>query len=168
MIIIQHEVVSQIVLFCFETLPSRKECWNLTKQLTFDFLSGFYLFSQVLGQVKKWFILESHEMIRILHVAGWLMVLILLCVIYWQGGVLRLMKSGSISSIFNCSGLFLQAYKQVKERLILEMHEMIRLSFLCAVFFSFLGILVDRKGFSILRIFRYFRVLPQAFCQFKN
>ena len=107
-------------------------------------------------------------MIRILHVAVGLMVLIFLCVIYRQGGVLRLMKSGSISSIFNCSGLFLQAYKQVKERLILEMHEMITLSFLCAVFFSFLGILVDRKGFSILRIFRYFRVLPQAFCQFKN
>lgn len=104
-------------------------------------------------------------MIRILHVAVGLMVLIFLCVIYRQGGVLRLMKSGSISSIFNCSGLFLQAYKQVKERLILEMHEMIRLS---SVFFSFLGILVDRKGFSILGIFRYFRVLPQAFCQFKN
>ena len=141
---------------------------KLNKTAHFRFFKWFYLFSQVLGQVKKWFILESHEMIRILHVAVGLMVLIFLCVIYRQGGVLRLMKSGSISSIFNCSGLFLQAYKQVKERLILEMHEMIRLSFLCAVFFSFLGILVDRKGFSVLRIFRYFRVLPQAFCQFKK
>ena len=75
-------------------------------------------------------------MIRILHVAVGLMVLIFLCVIYRQGGVLRLMKSGSISSIFNCSDLFLQAFRQFKERLILEMHEMIGLSFFVGSFFS--------------------------------
>ena len=54
--------------------------------------SRFEFFPQVFRQVKECLMLQTHEMIKVLHVVACPIVLILFYDRYWQGGVLKLMK----------------------------------------------------------------------------
>ena len=50
-------------------------------------------FFQVFLEVKKFLILELHEMIRVSHVVAWSIIFILLCDLSRHRGVLKLMKN---------------------------------------------------------------------------
>ena len=116
-------------------------------------------FPQAFRQVKECLILELHEMIRVLH-AGWYPIaFVLFYGQYWQEGVLKLMESGHIFSIFSHFGYFPQVLCQVKEWLILELHEMIRLLRVVAfpiVFILFYGRNWQEGVFKVMKNDHFF------------
>ena len=67
-------------------------------------------------------------MIRVLRVAVCLVVFILLCDLGRPVGVLILIKNVHFFNIFSRLGRFIQVFGQLKEWLILELHNMIKLA----------------------------------------
>ena len=70
-----------------------EECSNLRKMIISGTFSRLGPFSQVLGQVKEWDILELHEMMKVSHLVGCPMVFNLLYDLSQQAGVLKLTKN---------------------------------------------------------------------------
>ena len=81
-------------------------------------------FSQVAIKVKKWLILEVHEMIGVLHLVACPMVFNLLCGRVHQGGMLKLVKNDYFLVFLTIPPSFWVAYGVVYIR----MHEMIKVS----------------------------------------
>ena len=97
----------------------------MKKYHIFSIFSCFGLFRQVFGQVNLQPILERHKMIRVLHVCACPIVLILFYDLDWHG-VFKVMKKDHFQNIFNSFGLFPGVFRQLKECLTLQLHEMIR------------------------------------------
>ena len=76
-----------------------------------DFYSAFSRlgpFPQVFRQFKECLVLQLHEIVRVVHKVVCPIVFSLIDDRYWQGVVLKLMKSYHIFSIFSGFSLFLQ------------------------------------------------------------
>ena len=71
-------------------------------------------------KVKKWLILELHEMMRVSYAVACPFVFILLCDFVRHGGVLKFMKNSQFLSIFHRCGPFLQNFGQVVKQIILS------------------------------------------------
>ena len=67
--------------------------FKVTKNNFFRVFSRLGLFPQVFLQLKEWFILELHEMIRVPHLVACPIIFILFDNQDWQEGVLKLMKN---------------------------------------------------------------------------
>ena len=74
-------------------------------------------FSQVAIKVKKWLILEVHEMIRVLHLVACPMVFNLLCDRVHQGGMLKLVKNDYFLVFLTIPPSFWAAYGVVYIRI---------------------------------------------------
>ena len=70
--------------------------------------------------------LQLHNLMKLSHVVACPIVFILFYDQSWQGGVFKFMKIDYFSSVFSALGHFSQVFGKVKEWLILELHEMIR------------------------------------------
>ena len=110
------------------------EKWSLLG--IFSCLSPFF---KVFGQVKKWLILELHEMIRVSYAVAYPFFFILLCDYGWHGGVIKFIKNSQILSIFNCCGSFSKGFGQFLAQIILSLVKIVRLC--CIVACSMLFIL---------------------------
>ena len=95
------------------------------KCLFFSIFSTLGPILQIYWQVMEQFILEFHEIIRMSHVIACLVIFILFYDLDQQGGVFKLMKNDHFI-VFLLVWNLSQVFKQVKEKHISEVHEMIR------------------------------------------
>ena len=84
--------------------------------------------------------LQLHNLMKVSHAVACPIVFILFYDQSWQGGVFKFMKIDYFSSVFSPLGPFSQVFGKVKEWLILELHEMIRVlhTVVCPMGFNFL------------------------------
>ena len=69
------------------------------------------------SKVRRWLILELHEMIRVSHVVTWPVVFILICDLVRHGGLLKLTKNGQFLGIFGHCGPLPQGFRQVQAQI---------------------------------------------------
>ena len=108
-----------------------EECSNLR------IISLLGLFLQLLGQVKKWLILELHKMIRMSRAVAYLIIFILLCDLGQQKAVFKLMKNCHFLVFLPVSVFSRTFLGNVKEWFILELHGIIRVSNCVPICFYF-------------------------------
>ena len=97
----------------------------------FSVVSPLGPFPKVFRQVREWLILESHKMIRVPHEVA-CPIYFILC-LRWARRSVQICGKWSLFSISSRLGTILHLFGKVKERLILELHEMITVSYAVAV-----------------------------------
>ena len=108
---VSHEVAGAIT--CFIILWgrfARRSVQNYKKRSFVSIFSGLGYFIQAFRQVKEWFILELHEMIRVPHVVACIIVFVFFYGWDWQGGLFKVMENDHFLNIFINVGLFLQMF----------------------------------------------------------
>ena len=98
----------------------------------FSIFNRFGLFPQVFEQFDDSPILKFHEMIKVLHVVAFSVLFVQFHGRNWQGGVFKFVENDHFLNIFINFGLFPQDFGQVKEKLMLELHKLIRVSHIVA------------------------------------
>ena len=100
--------VPNFFYFAFLTKVTREERLNLWKKIFYSAFSRLGPFPQVFTQFKECLGLQLHEIVRVVHEVVCPIVFNLIDDRYWQGVVLKLMKSCHIFSIFSGFSLFLK------------------------------------------------------------
>ena len=116
---------AQLLLFSLKIEIGREECSKLWKMIVFSIFSRLGPFPQVFGHVQEWLMLILNKIIRAWHVVA--------CPIFYFVLWAKLVEKSVESyekwwffSVFNHLDHFAQVFRQVKECLILQLHEMIR------------------------------------------
>ena len=163
---------AQLLLFCLKIEIGREECSKLWKMIVFSIFSRLGPFPfQVFGHVQEWLMLILNKIIRAWHVVA--------CPIFYFVLWAKLVEKSVESyekwwffSVFNHLDHFAQVFRQVKECLILQLHEMIRVlhEVACPIVFILFydpywqgGVFKLMKNYHIFSIFSRFCPFPQVF-----
>ena len=95
-------------------------------------------FAQGFKQGKQRLILELHEMIRVWHIVSCVICFFFILCARFVGRSVQSYEKKSFFRVFSRLGPFPQVFRQVKEWLILELHEMIRVSLVVASLIVFI------------------------------
>ena len=147
MIIVLHIVACTIIFILFDDRDWLGGVLRLMK------IVHFLVFFVVFGQVKEWFMLEIHKIIRLSHIYPCSIAFLLIFDQGCRGGVFKVMKK-DFFQCFQPFGTFPQVFRQVKECLILQLHEMIRAihEFACPSVFILFQDRIDREECSCYEI----------------
>ena len=115
----------------------REKCSRLWKWSFFSAFSRLGHFPQDFGHVKGWVMFEQHKIKEVPHVVECPIVFILFYDQGCQGGVFKVMKKTFVS-VFQRLDSFPHVFMQVRESLILQMHEMKRVLHAVACLIVFL------------------------------
>ena len=162
---------AQLLLFSLKIEIGREECSKLWKMIVFSIFSRLGPFPQVFGHVQEWLMLILNKIIRAWHVVAYPIFYFVL----WAKLVGKSVESYEkwwFFSVFNRLDHFAQVFRQVKECLILQLHEMIRVlhEVACPIVFILFydpywqeGVFKLMKNYHIFSIFSRFCPFPQVF-----
>ena len=166
---------AQLLLFSLKIEIGREECSKLWKMIVFSIFSRLGPFPQVFGHVQEWLMLILNKIIRAWHVVAYPIFYFVL----WAKLVEKSVESYEkwwFFSVFNRLDHFAHVFRQVKECLILKLHEMVRVlhAITCTIVFFVLSPRLARRSvqtyekYSFFSIFSRLVSFPQAFGQVKG